>query len=264
MDRRLSDQAVEYFREVGAEGGRIGGKKRLITMTPAQRSAVARKAAAARWGNKTTPFKQQSPLLLPAGEEGIGQGAAAEQNRRAEARRRIIQALDRLAIPFCKWPGCVQVHVSRPNERLEYRQLLVAPNFQPPVFDRLHQSPKAWTKLADEAWQKHRDRFLKRCDMWTKAGLDEAIVPAKGARGTGGEAQSAAGQRKRGNNTPFGRRDKWAAKYLVGIALKEIAAQDSADPSTVGRVVRGVLRVAAWEKQDKALSKISKPRIKRQ
>ena len=79
MDRRLSDQAVEYFREVGAKGGRIGGKKRLITMTPAQRSAVARKAAAARWGNKTTPIKQQSPLPLQAGEEGIGQGAAAEQ-----------------------------------------------------------------------------------------------------------------------------------------------------------------------------------------
>ena len=58
-----------------------------------------------------------------------------------------------------------------------------------------------------------------------------------------------AGQRKRGGNTPLDQRYEWAAKYLVGVALKEIAAQDGADWSTVGRVARGVLRIASWQKQ---------------
>ena len=34
---------------MGRRGGRIGGKRRLITMTPEQRHKVAQKAAQARW-----------------------------------------------------------------------------------------------------------------------------------------------------------------------------------------------------------------------
>jgi hypothetical protein len=37
--------------------GRKGGLARLRTMSPEQRSAVARKAAAARWGKKQTGGK---------------------------------------------------------------------------------------------------------------------------------------------------------------------------------------------------------------
>jgi hypothetical protein len=37
---------------LGRKGGLIGGKRRLETMTPEQRSEVARKAAAVRWGNR--------------------------------------------------------------------------------------------------------------------------------------------------------------------------------------------------------------------
>jgi hypothetical protein len=40
---------------MGRKGGRIGGKRRLETMTPAKRKAAARKAAKARWSN-TTPL----------------------------------------------------------------------------------------------------------------------------------------------------------------------------------------------------------------
>jgi len=36
---------------MGRKGGRIGGKRRLETMTPAKRKALARKAAKARWSN---------------------------------------------------------------------------------------------------------------------------------------------------------------------------------------------------------------------
>lgn len=34
---------------MGRRGGRIGGKRRLTTMTPEQRREVAQKAAQARW-----------------------------------------------------------------------------------------------------------------------------------------------------------------------------------------------------------------------
>jgi len=39
----------KVMREMGAKGGRIGGKRRLETMTDEQRTRSARKAAKARW-----------------------------------------------------------------------------------------------------------------------------------------------------------------------------------------------------------------------
>jgi hypothetical protein len=48
-------QAVrDYMRALGKKGGPIGGKRRLETMTPKQRSAVAKKAAIARWRKKAS------------------------------------------------------------------------------------------------------------------------------------------------------------------------------------------------------------------
>jgi hypothetical protein len=59
--RRIAMQAVssvetveltvvqQVMREMGAKGGRIGGKRRLETMTDEQRKKSARKAAKARW-----------------------------------------------------------------------------------------------------------------------------------------------------------------------------------------------------------------------
>ncbi len=43
-----------FMREMGQRGGRIGGKRRLETMTPQQRSAAALKAARARWNRHKT------------------------------------------------------------------------------------------------------------------------------------------------------------------------------------------------------------------
>jgi len=37
------------MRAIAKKGGRIGGARRMETMTPLQRQAVARKAATARW-----------------------------------------------------------------------------------------------------------------------------------------------------------------------------------------------------------------------
>jgi hypothetical protein len=41
-----------YMAAIGRKGGQIGGKRRLKTMTKAQRSKVATKAAKARWMKK--------------------------------------------------------------------------------------------------------------------------------------------------------------------------------------------------------------------
>ena len=40
---------AEYMASTGRKGGRIGGKRRLKTMTKAERSKVAAKAARTRW-----------------------------------------------------------------------------------------------------------------------------------------------------------------------------------------------------------------------
>jgi len=39
----------EYMSAIGRKGGQIGGKRRLKTMTKAERSKIAAKAAKARW-----------------------------------------------------------------------------------------------------------------------------------------------------------------------------------------------------------------------
>jgi hypothetical protein len=41
-----------YMSAMGRKGGMVGGKRRLVTMTAAQRKKVAAKAAKARWGKK--------------------------------------------------------------------------------------------------------------------------------------------------------------------------------------------------------------------
>jgi hypothetical protein len=43
------EQVSLLMAEMGRKGGRIGGKRRLETMTAKKRSSIARKAAQARW-----------------------------------------------------------------------------------------------------------------------------------------------------------------------------------------------------------------------
>jgi hypothetical protein len=42
----------KYLSEIGKKGGKKSGQARMAKLTPAQRSEVARTAAAARWGKK--------------------------------------------------------------------------------------------------------------------------------------------------------------------------------------------------------------------
>ena len=46
MAKKLPPAVIEFLREQGAKGGRIGGRRSLETMTPAQRIARAKKASA--------------------------------------------------------------------------------------------------------------------------------------------------------------------------------------------------------------------------
>lgn len=46
------DEVSRVMANLGRRGGKIGGKRRLETMTPEQRSAVALKAARARWSKR--------------------------------------------------------------------------------------------------------------------------------------------------------------------------------------------------------------------
>jgi hypothetical protein len=117
--------------------------------------------------------------------------------------------------------------------------------FQAPDFDRLSASPKDWVKVADSAWELHRNRFLQECADRVSAGVDEEIEEVKRARGTGKKLPAHVVGQRRGSNTPIDRRHEWAAKYLAGVPLKEIASAD-ADASTVGRVAREIVRLAGW------------------
>jgi hypothetical protein len=49
MKKKLPPEVIEYMRQQGAKGGKIGGKRSLETMTPEERTVRAKKASAARW-----------------------------------------------------------------------------------------------------------------------------------------------------------------------------------------------------------------------
>ena len=184
--------------------------------------------------------------LGPERQAGFGQRAAAEKNREREARFGIIQALSRLH-PYHQWPDFVQAFYTDPGQRTEYHQFIAPSPFQAPRFDRLNQSPKDWSKLADSAWERHRNRFLRAFESWVRAGVDEEIGE-KRVRSPGNRPPGEAKSRRRGANTPIDRRYEWAAKYLGRVPLKEIAGADAA-VSTVGRVARAIIRSAGWSTQ---------------
>jgi len=54
----------KYLAEIGRKGGKASGKARMEKLTPEQRGAVARKAAAARWAKPVTQtdLKRQAAL----------------------------------------------------------------------------------------------------------------------------------------------------------------------------------------------------------
>jgi hypothetical protein len=46
--KKLPADALEFFRKQGAKGGKLSSEARMKKLTPEQRSAIAKKAVAAR------------------------------------------------------------------------------------------------------------------------------------------------------------------------------------------------------------------------
>ena len=57
---KLSKAALEFFRKEGLKGGALGAAVRNKNLTPEQRSEIAKKAAAARWGANSKNAKKGS------------------------------------------------------------------------------------------------------------------------------------------------------------------------------------------------------------
>jgi hypothetical protein len=55
--RKIPPEVLDYFRKEGSKGGKIGGKKRLESMTAEERSASASNAAKARWAKTKNPSR---------------------------------------------------------------------------------------------------------------------------------------------------------------------------------------------------------------
>jgi hypothetical protein len=127
-------------------------------------------------------FAEQEPG--PTRQDVAGQASAAAKNRKLEARVGIIQAFGSLGIPFNEWPDLVRAFYTNPSQRIEYNQSMTPAPFQAPEFDRLNQSPRDWGKIADRAWELHRNRFLQECKDWVSEGVDEEIR-LKQVRGPG-------------------------------------------------------------------------------
>jgi hypothetical protein len=66
MDRKTKALFREIMREIGAKGGKIGGKRSLETMTPEERSARAKKAAMAGAKKRTAARLARERSSKPA------------------------------------------------------------------------------------------------------------------------------------------------------------------------------------------------------
>jgi hypothetical protein len=60
MAKRLSQDALDYFRQQGAKGGRIGGKRAAALLSPAERTARATKASKAAAVARTKKKQQKA------------------------------------------------------------------------------------------------------------------------------------------------------------------------------------------------------------
>jgi hypothetical protein len=54
MTKRMTEREAlrRHLSRLGKKGGPKGGKARMASLTPKQRTALAKKAAAARWGKQ--------------------------------------------------------------------------------------------------------------------------------------------------------------------------------------------------------------------
>src|SRR5271167_2201327 len=78
----------KYLAEIGRKGGKASGKARMEKLTPEQRAAVARTAAAARWAKPVSQADLQRQSVLQVAEwtaDRVAQMGAEEINVRLVA-----------------------------------------------------------------------------------------------------------------------------------------------------------------------------------
>ena len=83
MDRKTV--VSKYLAEIGRKGGKASGKARMEKLTPEQRVAVARMAAAARWAKPVTQAELQRQSALQDAEwtaDRVAQMGAEDINAR--------------------------------------------------------------------------------------------------------------------------------------------------------------------------------------
>jgi len=74
--RKLPAEVLEFFKKQGAKGGRIGGKRSLETMTPEERTARAKRAAA-----KSAEVRRKRAQALQKEAEDIAERIALKRIR---------------------------------------------------------------------------------------------------------------------------------------------------------------------------------------
>lgn len=67
--KKLSPEALEYFREEGAKGGKLSGPARMEKLTSEQRTAIAKNAVAAREAKRAAATAKKSPTLKTAAKK---------------------------------------------------------------------------------------------------------------------------------------------------------------------------------------------------
>lgn len=55
LETATKAQISQLMAQMGRKGGKIGGKRRMQTMTPEERSQIALRAAQARWSKRRKP-----------------------------------------------------------------------------------------------------------------------------------------------------------------------------------------------------------------
>ena len=70
--KKLPSEILKFFKEQGAKGGRIGGKRSLETMTAEQRAARAKKASKAAAEARKAKGKKTKKTARKRGASGNG------------------------------------------------------------------------------------------------------------------------------------------------------------------------------------------------
>src|SRR5262249_26582170 len=124
----------------------------------------------------------------------------------------------------------------------EYHQPISMPPFQPPDFDRLNQSILDWIKAAKAAFEQYIAMQIEEIQGWESEGVDEKIDIEKRSRDHDQDDER--------RNPPVPLRHELAARRLLGMAWKNIAADPDAE-STVKKAASEALRAAGWPTKTK-------------